>query len=73
MDILGLPKWLSGKESACQCRRHKKCRFNPWIGKIPWNRKWQPTLVFLPGEFHDQRSLVGQVLGVQRVRHKLSD
>ena len=32
---------------------------DPWIGKIPWRRKWQPTLVFLPGEFHGQRSLVG--------------
>ena len=33
--------------------------FDPWIGKTPWRRKWQPTLVFLPGEFHGQRSLVG--------------
>ena len=33
--------------------------FNPWVGKIPWRRKWQPTLVFLPGEFHEQRSLAG--------------
>ena len=37
----------------------RKCRFNPWVGKIPWSRKWQPTPVFLPGEFHRQRSLVG--------------
>ena len=35
----------SGKESTCQCRRHKRCRFNPWAGKIPWRRKWQPTPV----------------------------
>ena len=34
-------------------------RFNSWIGKIPWRRKWQPTPVFLPGEFHGQRSLAG--------------
>ena len=33
--------------------------FNPWVGKIPWRRKWQPTPVFLPGESHGQRSLVG--------------
>ena len=33
--------------------------FNPWVGKIPWRRKWQPTLVFLPGKSHGQRSLVG--------------
>ena len=47
---LKLPRWLNGKESACQCRRHG---FSPWVGKIPWRRKWQPTPVFLPG----QRSL----------------
>ena len=46
------------KESACQCRRSKRHRFDPWLGKIPWSRKWQPT-VFLPGKFHGQRSLVG--------------
>ena len=34
-------------------------RFNPWVGKIPWRRKWQPIPVFLPGESHGQRSLVG--------------
>ena len=44
------------KKSACQCRRHG---FDPWIGKIPWSRKWQPTPVFLPGEFHERGSLVG--------------
>ena len=32
---------------------------DPWVGKIPWRRKWQPTLVYLPGEFHGQRSLAG--------------
>jgi len=54
----GLPRWpLVGKELACQCRRHKRRRFNPWIGKIPWRRKWQPTPVFLPGESHGQRNL----------------
>ena len=53
---LGLLRWLSGKESTCQCKRHG---FDPCIGKIPWNRKWQPTPVFLLGEFHGQRSLVG--------------
>ena len=34
-------------------------RFNPWVGKIPWRRKWQSTPVFLPGESHGQRRLVG--------------
>ena len=33
--------------------------FDPWVGMIPWNRKWHPTPVFLPGKFHGQRSLVG--------------
>ena len=33
-------------------------RFNPWVRKIPWRRKWQPTTVFLPGKAHGQRSLV---------------
>ena len=32
----------SGKESACQCRRHERLRFEPWVGKIPWRRAWQP-------------------------------
>ena len=51
-----LPRKLSGKESTCQCR---SCGFHPWVGKIPWwRRAWQPTPVFLPGEFHGQRSLV---------------
>ena len=43
-----------GKESACQYRRH---RFDPQVRKIPWERKWQLTPVFLPGESHGQRSL----------------
>ena len=42
---VGLPWWLSGKESACQCRR---CGFNPWVMKSPWRREWLPTPVFLP-------------------------
>ena len=39
--------------------RHKRLRFNPWVGKIPWRRKWQPASVFLPGESHEKRYLVG--------------
>jgi len=38
---------------------HRRPRFNPWVKKIPWRRKWQSTPVFLPGKFHGQRSLVG--------------
>ena len=52
----GLPTWLSGKEPACQCWRSQ---FDPWVGKIPWRRKWKPTPVFLPGKSYGQRSLEG--------------
>ena len=48
-----------GKEPACQRRRRKRRRFNPWVGKISWRRARQPTPAFLPGEPHGQRSLVG--------------
>ena len=46
--------WLSGEEPA-----YRRLRFDPWVGKIPWRRKWQPTPVFLPGKPHRQRSLAG--------------
>ena len=55
-ELLGFPRWLSGKESACQWGRWG---FSPWIGKIPWRGKWQPTPLFLPGKSHGQRSLAG--------------
>ena len=57
---MGFPGDTSGKEPACQCRRLKRCRFDLWIGKIPW-RPLQPTPLFLLGEFHGQRSLAGTV------------
>ena len=50
---------LSGKESACQFWRQRRRVFNPWVGKIPWRRKWQTNAIFLPGKFHGQRSLAG--------------
>ena len=49
------------KESTYQCRRHKRCGFDPWVRKSPLRRKWQPTLVFFPGKFHRQKSLVDGV------------
>ena len=55
----GFPGGTGGKELARQCRRRKRQRFNPCIGKIPWRRAWQPTPVFLPGESHGQRNLAG--------------
>ena len=64
--------WLPrGKESTCQCRRCKRCGFNPWVEKIPWRRKWQPIPVFLPGEFQGWGSLVGCRLGVAQSRTRL--
>ena len=48
--------------SARQCGRHKRQGFNPWVGTIPWRRKWQFTPVFLPGESHGRRSLAGSGL-----------
>ena len=79
LPVQGTPKSLlqhhsrtggtSGKESACQCRRHGRHRFDPWVGKIPWRRKWQPILVFLLGKPQGQRSLAGYSLW----SHKESD
>ena len=54
----------------CQCRRQERCRFDPWFKKIPWNRKWQPTPVFLPGKLYGQRSLVGYSLWGRRESDK---
>ena len=66
----GFPRWLSGKEFTWKCRR---CGFNPWVMKIPWRRKWQPTPVFLPAKSHGQRSLEGySPWGCKRVRHDLA-
>jgi len=45
----------------------ERCGFYPWVGKIPWRRKWQPAVVFLPGESHGQRSLVGYSHGVTKI------
>ena len=45
-------QWLHAEESACQCRRR---RLDPWVGKIPWRRKWQPIPVFLPAESQQRR------------------
>ena len=52
----GLPWWLRLWRICVKCGRP---RFDSWVGKSPWRRKWQPTPVFLPGEFHGQRSLAG--------------
>ena len=58
VSILGFPGALVVK-NCCQCRRHKRPEFNPWVRKSPWRRSWKPTPVFFPGESHGQRSLAG--------------
>ena len=55
----GLPRWCGVKESICQCKTQKRSRLDLWVGKTPWSRKWQPTPIFLPRKFHEQRRLVG--------------
>ena len=57
--ITSFPGGTSGKELACQCRRCKSHRYNPWVRKIPWRRAWQSNPVFMNGDSHGQRSLVG--------------
>ena len=57
--IKGFPAGNSGREPAGRCSRHERRWFDPWVGKIPWRRKWQATPVFLPGKPCGQRSLVG--------------
>ena len=52
------PANASGKKPACQCRRHEKHGFSPWIWTIPWRRARQPTVI-LPGESYGQRSPAG--------------
>ena len=55
-DIRGFPSGSDVKSVCLQCWRPG---FDPWVGKIPWRRKWQPTPVFLPGKSHGSWNLVG--------------
>ena len=55
----GLPRWCSWSSSRRQCRSFKRCRSDPWVGKLPWREAWHPTPVFLPGGPLGQRSLAG--------------
>ena len=57
--LLYFPDGASSKESDCQHRRCKKHEFDPWVGKIPWRREWQPIPLFLPGGAHGQKSPLG--------------
>ena len=60
----GNPRWCSGKESAYQHRRCRRCGLEPWVGKIPWSSKWQPTPVFLPGNPMDRGARQVTIHGV---------
>jgi len=61
-ENMELSRWCSCKDLTCQCRRHRRCRFDPCTRKIIWRRKWQLTPVFLPGKFHGQRILASYSL-----------
>ena len=71
LSTMGFPGGTSGKELTCQCRRHRRCGFNPWVGKIPWRRKWQPTPLFLPREFLDSGACQAIVHGVTKSQIQL--
>ena len=58
----GFPGDSVGKGSTGNAGDTGRCKFDPWVRKIPWRRAWKPTPVFLPGESHGQRSLVGYSL-----------
>ena len=75
--IFGLPPVPGGASQVAQLVKKLPAThemvFDPWVGKSPWRREWQPTPVFLPGEFHGQRSLVGYSPGVAKSQTQLSD
>ena len=66
-------RWHSGKEFACEYRRHKRCGFDPWVGKISRRRKWQSSPVLSPRKSHGQRSLVGYSPWITKSQTWLSD
>ena len=69
--LMGFSSGANGKEPDCQSRRHNRHGFDPWVGKIPWKRAWQPIPVFLPGESHGQRSLAATVHRVSKSQTRL--
>ena len=68
----GSPASASGKGSTCQCRKHKRCRLNPWVQQISWNRKCQPTPIFLPGKLHSRGAWQDTVHGSKKSQTWLS-
>ena len=66
-------QWLRELRQWRICLQCKRPGLDPWVGKIPWKREWLPTPVFLSGEFHRQKSLVGsKSMGSQRIGHNLA-
>ena len=65
----GFPSGTSGKELACQCRKHKRCGFDPWVRKIPWRRAYNPLQYSCLQNPHGQRSLAGYSPKGRRVGH----
>ena len=59
MNEIGFPGGIVIVNLPAKCRRCKRRRFDPWDGKIPWSKEWEPMSVFLPGKFHGQRNLAG--------------
>ena len=70
-NIWAFPDGTSGKEPDCQCRRLKRRRFDPWVGKIPWRRAWQPTLYPCLENLMDRGAW--QATALQRVAHDWND
>ena len=71
-QLTELHSCLRSKESTSQCSRRRRPRFDPWVGRIPWGRKWQPTPVFLPGKSMD-RAWWATVHGVAKGWTQLSN
>ena len=57
--FLGFPGSARGNEPACQCRKHKRCGFDPWLGKMPWRRGWQPLSSILAWRIPQTEELAG--------------
>ena len=71
---VGFPGGASAKDPACQCRRHKRREFDPWVGKVPWRKAGQSTAVLLPGESPRTEEAGGlQSMGSQRLRQDRGD
>ena len=68
-DLMGLPWWFKQWRI---CMQRRRPGFNPWVRKIPWRRKWQPTPVLLPGEFMDRGAWWTSVHGLPKSWKQLS-